>query len=243
MAGKKGRPRHGSKPSNRKRNRRRQKRHARLVRYQAKRLRRRLRAARRSKAWKARPWWEQVPGELAMLERDFPPEYANFTRDRIGDALVYRGLVELELLGIQRKVIIIFRGRPSVFRPIVMADGPRRSRHRFYWSRPSSLCLWYAPDPDSMRWTLKDGLAGLIDLARLHLVKESWWRATNEWPGREVHRQPPAGDELKPLPPRQRSRATLLRRQRQRCWCGAGRYNRCHGAIPVEEELVILGLT
>ena len=53
------------------------------------------------------------------------------------------------------------------------ADGPTRSRHRFYWSRPSSLCLWFASDHEGRRWTLKDGLVALIDLARLRLIKEA----------------------------------------------------------------------
>jgi hypothetical protein len=55
----------------------------------------------------------------------------------------------------------------------VGADGPTRSRHRFYWSRPSSLCLWFASDHEGRRWTLKDGLVALSDLARLHLIKEA----------------------------------------------------------------------
>lgn len=173
---------------------------------------------------------------------ELPPWYRNLEALRIGKALVFRGVVEVDGAG-KRRVAIIFPGRPSMIRPIVMADGPRRSRHRFRWARPSSLCLWYSRDPENMRWTVNNRLHTLIDLTRLHLVKEAYWRATNAWPAPEVHvgaadtergsgRSRP--DALSP--------ARQLRRERQPCWCGRGRYASCHGAIPANEELRQLGL-
>lgn len=68
-----------------------------------------------------------------------------------------------------------------------------------------------------MRWTLWDGLASLIDLSRVHLVQEVWWRATGQWSEFEKHAQPPRGDEQRPrdLKP---SRADGLRRERRHCW-------------------------
>jgi hypothetical protein len=63
--------------------------------------------------------------------------------------------------------------------------------------------------------------------------------------GHEVHTRSPAGTEQKPRPPRQddgRLSTDKLRRARVRCWCGTRRYVKCHGAIPAEQELEILGL-
>lgn len=191
-----------------------------------------------------RLWWEQHPLELEMLLSGMDA-YPNFTMGRIGRALVFRGEVELDTLRKTRRLVVICPGRPSRVRPIVMADGPTRSRHRFYWSRPSSLCLYYAPDHEALRWKPKDGLITLIDLSRVHLIKEVWWRVTGEWEGYEVHRRSPSGTEQKPRPPTDsngRLSTERLRRARARCWCGSGRYVRCHGAIPAEQELEILGV-
>jgi hypothetical protein len=217
------------------------------IRLTAKRTRRNLKRLKAHGRWRDRYWWQQFPLEQAALERGLDEAYPGFERGRIGRALVYRGTVQLDTLETERTLVLIFPERPSRTRPIVMADGPTRSRHRFYWSRPSSLCLWFARDHEGLRWTVKDGLVALIDLARLHLIKEAWWRATGEWPGWEKHREPPAGDERRPRPPRPAARRKSespkwIRYDRRRCWCGAARYVKCHGAIPPEDELDSLGL-
>jgi hypothetical protein len=169
--------------------------------------------------------------------------YPHFTRFRIGRALVYHGRVSLDPIPVQRRLTILFPDRARHRSPIVMADGPNSSRHRFRWARPTSLCLWHPRDPDGMRWTVQHGLVTLIDLARLHLVKEIHWRVTGEWPGLEVHTDPhgPAGNEQRAT---SHSRTVRAKREaaRQRCWCGRPRYQRCHGAIPPEQELELLGL-
>jgi hypothetical protein len=158
----------------------------------------------------------------------------------VGRALVLRGEVNVPTLRKRRRVAISFPGPPSRERAVVMVSGPTRSRHRFPQFRPTSLCLYYGPDPKSMRWDVNDGLVGLVDLIRQHLFDEEWWRATGQWPGPEVH--------LDPLPakagvtPRAQRPAARLRRQRQRCWCGSARYGKCHGAIPLEDELKLLGI-
>jgi hypothetical protein len=115
-----------------------------------------------------------------------------------------------------------------------MASGLRRSRYRFQSYRPTSLCIWYAPDDRELKWQLHDGLTGLIDLARQHLVREVWWRATSRWDAPEVHREP--------TPVAGRSRTARVRAARTRCWCGRRRYSTCHGAIDVNLELRLLGL-
>ncbi len=204
---------------------------------------RREQAFRRSRRRRVRPrqiyWWRHSRIEVGALEKGLLNAYPNFTKWRVGKALLYGGEVRLDTLGRLRRVVIILPDSPGRTRPIVMADGPRRSRHRFYWSRPSSLCLWYSRDHKSLRWTPKEGIVGLIDLARLHLIKESWWRETNQWPGLEYHQEPPSGDERRPS--RRSTSSESLRLRRQQCWCGDGRYDSCHGAIPERDELKLLG--
>lgn len=177
--------------------------------------------------------------EWLALQRRFPPEYGVWTGHPVGRALVLRGEVDVPSIPKRRSVAICFWDAPSRSRPVVMVSGPARSRHRFRHFRPTSLCLYYGPDPDSMKWTLNDGLVGLIDLIREHLFKEEWWRTTGIWPGPEVHLDP----QTRPgqTPPSERP-AAKLRRQRQRCWCGAARYDICHGAMTNADELRALGL-
>jgi hypothetical protein len=174
----------------------------------------------------------KFPLERLVLEGHLPAEYGNFTRRIVGRALLYTGEVEVPEVG-ARTLTIILHDRPSRVSPIVMADGPRTLRHRYRWSRPTSLCLWHPRDGAGLRWTLEDRLVGLIDVARVHLFREAWLRVHGRWPAPEVH-----------LPPRssERSRSRRLRDQRVRCWCGRRRYSRCHGAIDAADELRALGL-
>jgi hypothetical protein len=240
-----GRPRHGARNKNKNRRKKRLKRKTRHLRIYARRAKRRIAGNSARAAWHSRFWWEQRPLELSTLVHELEDAYPDFEAVRVGRAIIFRGDVALDTLGKTRRLVVIFPGPPSRVRPIVMADGPKRSRHRFYWARPSSLCLYYARDDDGLKWTLKDGLAGLIDLARVHLIKEAWWRVTGEWDGYEVHNRPPAGTEQKPRRPKEsgtRLPTEQLRRARVRCWCGKGRYVRCHGVIPAEQERQILGL-
>jgi len=240
------RPSHGASNHGKSRRRKKLKRRTRHLRIYSKRTKRSLRARSSRRIWRFRLWWEQYPLEVSALLRGMDEAYPNFTMEKIGRALVLRGEIELDTLNKTRRLVVICPGPPSRVRPILMADGPRRSRHRFYWSRPSSLCLYYNPDHESLRWKLKDGLVTLIDLSRVHLIKEVWWRVTGEWDGYEVHRRPPAGTEQKSRAPKDsnaRFSTERLRQARVRCWCGTRRYVKCHGAIPAEQELEILGLT
>ena len=77
----------------------------------------------------------------------------------------------------------------------VYADGPAGSPHRYAphpkdrRQRPS-LCIWYPSDPTEQRWVPSDGLLSLIEMTRIHLYKEAYFRETGEWLGEEVpHRQ------------------------------------------------------
>ena len=73
----------------------------------------------------------------------------------------------------------------------VYADGPVESPHR-YAPHPkdaqqrTSLCIWYRADPPELRWVPADGLLTLIELTRVHLFKEAYYRETGEWLGAEV---------------------------------------------------------
>jgi hypothetical protein len=166
-----------------------------------------------------------------------PPEYRHLERVVVGRALIYRGAVSLDPLPIVRRVAIVFRGRPSRERPIVMADGPRTERHRFTDFRPRPLCLWYSGDHPDRRWQLSNGLVELIDITRLHLLREARFRQTGRWLGPEVHL------DSKVATNRAFRRAYDRDGPRVKCWCGSGRrYIRCHGEVAEEHELAVLGL-
>ena len=85
-----------------------------------------------------------------------------------------------------RHVRIVFTGRGTA--PSVYADGPADSPHRY---GDGSLCMWYPGDPDTGRWTRRDGAAALLGHIAAHLLREEWWRKTGEWAGKEM----PHGEE------------------------------------------------
>jgi hypothetical protein len=173
-----------------------------------------------------------------MSDSSSPQRRRIFRRREIGHAVVYTGEVDIGDAG-KRLLALVFPGRPSRVPPIVMADGSRKSRHRYRWARPTSLCIWYPRDPPPERWTIQEGLHGLIDRARVHLLKEAWWRAHGHWPSPEVHREPRGTEHRVGRSDRRR----LQRASRQHCWCGRTRYLACHGAIDdPHDELRQLGL-
>jgi hypothetical protein len=110
--------------------------------------------------------------------------------------VVYRVLVPIEHYD-PRAIEMHFRRttvQPGLTR--VYADGPTESPHRYapHTKDPlhrSSLCIWYPDDPPEHRWVPSDGLLSLIEMTRVHLFKESYYRETGEWLGKEVsHHQP-----------------------------------------------------
>jgi hypothetical protein len=84
-----------------------------------------------------------------------------------------------------RTVTIIFR--PGERTPLVLADGPRDSPHRY---GDDGLCMWHPKDPPSMRWRFENGLLDLLDTIAAHLFREAWWREHHEWLGPEVGHTP-----------------------------------------------------
>jgi hypothetical protein len=203
-------------------------RQARLSR-QARRVR--LRRAR----WRRAPWWNKHPLQFAALHRNIAPEYGHFRRWRVGDAVLFNGIVVVPETGATRRVTLIFNRLPTRNAPIVVADGPTRSRHRYTWLRPTALCMWYPRDPPAMRWRLQECITGLIDRARVHLLREAWWRTTRSWPAPDIHREPDVKGKKS-------SHREVVTHERRRCWCGRGRYSECHGAIDPGQELAELGL-
>jgi hypothetical protein len=81
----------------------------------------------------------------------------------------------------RRTVTILFR--PGSQTPVVLADGPPESPHRY---DHGGLCMWHPKDPASQRWRFHDGLLDLLDTIKAHLFREAWWREQNEWLGPEV---------------------------------------------------------
>ncbi|WCO67958.1 hypothetical protein PO878_04375 [Iamia majanohamensis] len=84
-----------------------------------------------------------------------------------------------------RVVTVIFP--PGSRTPIVLADGPRDSPHRY---EDGGLCMWFPGDPPSMQWRFSHGLLDLLDAIRAHLFREAWWRQHDEWLGPEVGHRP-----------------------------------------------------
>ena len=92
------------------------------------------------------PWWQKWPIEFHAVFAGLPPSTRTSTSAPVGKALLCTGTVEVDDIG-PRTVTVIFRGRPSQMRPIVIADGPERSRHRFHRYRVSDLCLYFVERP------------------------------------------------------------------------------------------------
>ena len=88
-----------------------------------------------------------------------------------------------------RVVTIVFP--PLSQTPIVLADGPPTSPHRY---DDGELCIWFPGDPPAMKRRFSHGLLDLLDAIRAHLFREAWWREHHEWLGPEVGHLPAASD-------------------------------------------------
>lgn len=148
-----------------------------------------------------RPTWEQNYGLRLRFERAAHTAYPRMRRSTTGHRkyarVVYRLLVPVYHYE-PRTIEMHFRrtsAQPALTR--VYADGPTDSPHRYSPHhkdprRRPSLCIWYPDDPDHRRWLPSDGLLTLIEMTRVHLFKEAYYRQTGEWLGEEVsHHQRP----------------------------------------------------
>ena len=113
----------------------------------------------RSIAWQHPAWYAYPAGRLRFLTglRACGVD-AHQTRISHADRK-HRGGFQVEfpltVHGLPRRhVRIVFAGPGAV--PSVYADGPAESRHRY---SDGTLCMWYPWDPESARWTRRDGAA------------------------------------------------------------------------------------
>ena len=128
------------------------------------------------------PWYGNER-DLALFEWGLRKAYPSSRRRITSKGLTYR--VSVPVTGFpDRTAFILF---PKGYTPEsvqVRVDGPDDSPHRYPGS--NTLCIWYPQDPPDRRWVKRDGLVALLDLISLHLFKEAWWRATDEWLGEEA---------------------------------------------------------
>lgn len=141
---------------------------------------------------KPRPWYSDVPRRL-RFEREARALYPSLHGNRVGTGrrsrVVYR--VHVALPDFEARTVVITLSNataPRLWR--VTADGPTDSPHRF---GDRALCLWH-PDADpDLRWKHDEGLLTLVQIVRVHLWQEAYWRETTEWPGPEIpHRRLPS---------------------------------------------------
>lgn len=139
--------------------------------------------------------WEQNYALRLRFERPAFVVYPNMSRTAVGHRqyarVVYRLVVPVPEYE-PRTLEFQFRrttSKPQITR--VYADGPSASPHR-YAPHPkdplqrASLCIWYPDDPPEQRWVSSNGLLSLVELTRVHLYKEAYWRETGEWLGEQV---------------------------------------------------------
>ncbi|HVP03707.1 MAG TPA: hypothetical protein VMT10_14145 [Solirubrobacteraceae bacterium] len=142
-----------------------------------------------------RPSWEQNYALRRRFERAAYAAYPSIRRSATGHRKYARVVYSL-IVPVQdyepRLIEMQFRRtsqQPALTR--VYADGPTESPHRYAPhdhdpQQRSSLCIWYPDDPPERRWVPSDGLLTLIEMTRLHLFKEAYYRETGEWLGDEV---------------------------------------------------------
>jgi hypothetical protein len=145
----------------------------------------------RAPAWTPPAWYAYPAGRLRFLAElavcgvnaiQTPVRRAD-RKHRGG----FQAVLTLNVPGLpSRHVRIVFAGLGSV--PSVYCDGPTESPHRY---SDGSLCMWYPWDPETARWTRRDGAGALLGHITAHLLREEWWRRTGEWIGDQA----PHGDE------------------------------------------------
>jgi hypothetical protein len=97
-------------------------------------------------------------------------------------------------LGSQRVMIEFNANSPEV--PHVFVFGPG-SPHRY---DDGSLCIWHPHDRPEQRWTWHNGGVALAGYICAHLIREAWWRQTDEWVGEEAPHLPPLQPPRRPNP-------------------------------------------
>jgi hypothetical protein len=147
--------------------------------------------------WTPPAWFEQ-PAQRIRFEHDLAAHEARPRRARPdrGHRGGYQVTVTVAPPGVSPRQVAIIFSRAAPEAPIVYADGPTDSPHRYH---DGALCMWYPWDPPAARWRRRDGAGALLGQIVAHLVREEWWRRTGEWVGDEVlhvDREPGQDDHL-----------------------------------------------
>ncbi len=136
-----------------------------------------------------RTWYSDVARRL-RFEREARAAYPSLQGARVGKGprsrVIYRLALALPDFDARTVEISLWNTTEPRLRRVT-PDGPADSPHRF---GDRALCLWH-PDADpSLRWHPDEQLLPLIQIIRVHLWQEAYWRLTGEWPGPEVpHRR------------------------------------------------------
>jgi hypothetical protein len=148
--------------------------------------------ARRSKA----TWEQNMPLRL-RFERGAAAAYQGFTRRAVGSRknarIAFGCTVPIDGYESRRIEVCFSRTTRRPEAPDIYADGPEDSPHRFAPRGKDPrrrLCVWYPSDPPEQRWVPGDGLLSLIEMVRIHLFKEAYYREKGTWLGDEA----PHGD-------------------------------------------------
>lgn len=140
----------------------------------------------RKAAWRSPLWFDLPVGRIRFLR-----ELVGVPDARQVKHSVYAGgfsvAMTVKPLGVPERQVTLSFSRIRPTDPMVTADGPTDSPHRY---SDGTLCMWYPSDPPEKRWALADGAAALVANVTAHLVREEWYRATGEWLGDEVRHGP-----------------------------------------------------
>lgn len=142
--------------------------------------------------------WEQNLPLRLRFERDARDVYPDLTRRAVGARknarIAYGCVVPIEGYEARRLDVRFPRTTSEPETPRIYADGPESSPHRFGPRgkdprRP--LCVWHPDDLPERRWLPRDGLLSLIEMVRIHLFKEAYWREKAVWLGEEAPHSSP----------------------------------------------------
>lgn len=140
--------------------------------------------------------WYGVEHDRVLFEREARSQFPSIRRlltqlEGHGPGCSYFVKVQVPFYDV-RCVEVFFSQYGFGESPVVLADGPTDSPHRFDDFDGHRLCVWYHHDLPELRWTRRDGLLHLLGLVRSHLFREEWWRETGrgEWLGPQAPHGP-----------------------------------------------------
>ena len=129
----------------------------------------------------------QMRAEDSWFERGVFREYPDITRRFATEGMAlgvwYSTVVRLGRF--EPRAVEIFVPIGDAQEPLVYADGPTDSPHRYFVPRRGRihLCMWYPNDPPARRWRPDDGVLALLGHVRAHLIREAYYREDMEASG------------------------------------------------------------